>query len=603
VGELPIGYGDLRFESRNREEQRMTKRGLLTCGLSWLMVLGACSGEPNGAEELGEVSQSVVQACTVDSDCLPAVTGRVCSPVNGCVSPAGCYTASGPGVVVGDVVVDDVDPWGDLSVLAGAWCVSGNLTFKNTPLFLLEQVKDLVAVGNTLTVTDNPYLDSLWGFDNLRQALKLTVLRNGNLRTLEGAPRLKTLSSLQVYANPRLQDLWGLQNLTRFSWAEVVNNASLRSLGGLNNVTLVSGYLDIRQNPKLVDLQGLGSVATVGNLVQIMDNPGLLTLDGMPNLRLINSTLRVQRNPALETLSALNGLTSVPTFQVSDNPKLDACELGELATKVSANCSGCVNNGPCGPRLSLTVQGVTDYSKYNEFPYGTTQPGDTLAVELKVFNRSQNPVVLSPARITVNDTFVMASGSAPFLGSPANTVPPSSARYASPWFRLANDAPMGHVVNTLIEVDWTANGQSGTISQSRDVVVDASSYAYGNVYLALRQYGDNLPENGAGQLDGRLVPGERVLTVFALQNLVRSPMVVNGLRLVTDNPYIVELATNVEPGTIVGPADTLFIEPTFLIASNATAGYAYMHFELDYEQNGQPRTANSSFFWPQITVP
>jgi hypothetical protein len=568
-----------------------------------LVTLGACSAEPNRSEELGDVSERLVQACTVDSECLPAVTGKVCSPTNGCVSPAGCYGASGPGVVVGDVVVDDVDTWGDLSVLSGAWCVTGNLTIKSSPLWAVEQARDLVAVGNTIALTDNPYLQSLYGFDNLRQALKLTVMRNPQLTSLEGAPRLKTLSSLQLYANAQLRDLWGLSNLTGFSWAEIVNNPSLGSLWGLHNVASVYGYLDVRQNPKLVNLSGLSSLSSVGNMVQIMDNPGLLSLDGLPSLRRVTSTLRVQRNPVLETISALDGLTTARTFQVSDNAQLDACELGELATKLGADCSGCVRNGPCGPRLSFRVQGVNDNSRYNEFPYGPVQAGDTLNVDVKVFNRSQNQAVLSPARISVNDTFVSAVGTSPFTGSPANTVPPGGERYASPWLRLANDAPIGHVVNARIDVDWAAAGQFGTISRSRDIVVESPSLAYGAVYLAYRQTSDNLPENGVGALDGRFVPGERLLSLLAVQNRERSAVVVRGLRLVTDNAAFIDLTTNVEPGAIIAPADTLFIEPTFSIASNATPSNALLHFELDCEQDGLQITARSPYFWPQITVP
>lgn len=578
----------------------MMKRGLLTCGLGLLMTLGACSAEPDGAEDLGEVSESVVQGCTDDSQCSPAITGKVCSPTAGCVSPAGCYVASGPGVVVGDVVVDDVDTWGDLSVLGGAWCVTGNLSFRNSPLWALEQVRDLVAVGNTITLNDNPNLYSLSGFDNLRQALKLTVMRNPALVSLSGAPRLKTLASLQLYANAQLRDLQGLDNLTGFSWAEVVNNPSLTSLWGLHNVASVYGYLDIRQNPKLVDLAGLSTLSSVGNLLQVMDNPGLVTLDGLPSLRRITSTLRVQRNASLETVSALNGLSTVRTFQVSDNPQLDACELGELATQVAADCSGCLRNGPCGPRLSLSVQGVSDSSKYNEFPYGSTQPGDTLNLDVRVLNRSQNAVVLSPARITVNDAFVSAQGTGPF---PEGSVSPGATRYDAPWLRLANDAPNGHVVKARVDIDWSAAGHSGTISRSRDIFVESASAAYGSVYLAFRQLGDNLPENGAGALDGRFVPGERLLTLLALQNLRRSPVVVRGLRIVTDNPAFVDLRTNVEAGATVAPADTLFIEPTFLIANGATPSNALVHYELDYEQDGLEQTARSSYFWPQVTVP
>jgi hypothetical protein len=57
-----------------------------------------------------------------------------------------------PGVVTGDVVIDDVDTFSDLAALAGAWCVTGNITVKNAPIPDLHGLESLVAVGNTLTI-------------------------------------------------------------------------------------------------------------------------------------------------------------------------------------------------------------------------------------------------------------------------------------------------------------------------------------------------------------------------------------------------------------------------------------------------------------------
>jgi hypothetical protein len=324
-------------------------RQLSGCVVAFAVVnaISGCALNTEPEDETGQAQGAIDTSCVVDSECT---TGSVCAPAGICVRPSNCAAgATGTGVLPGSLVIDATDTLSDIQSLGGAWCITGDLSIKRTALVDVAGLESLVAVGGTVSVEDNPSLTALHGLENLRRAMKLSLFRNSSLASLGALSQLKTLTSLQVYVNPRLTDLSGLQGVASISWAEVVNNAGLTSLTGLHSISSVYSYLDVRQNPLLTDVTGLGAVSSVGNLVQVMDNPNLSSLNGFGNLVSIGNILRVSRNPRLTSLGALGKLSRARTFQVADNPELDSCSLTELASRVGADCSGCVRNGPCLP--------------------------------------------------------------------------------------------------------------------------------------------------------------------------------------------------------------------------------------------------------------
>ena len=324
-----------------------TEWARVLCGVWAGALLAGCSGGAELAEQSGSQHAALVTSCATDAECG---AGFVCTTGNSCVRPSDCYSgASGPGVFAGSLVIDGTDTQADVAALNGAWCVTGDLSVKKTALTELTGLGSVIAVSSNISIEDNPSLLGLQGLSNLRRAGKLALFRNASITSLSGVSKLQTLMSLQLYINPKLADLSGLQGVTYISNAEVVNNAGLTSLNGLGSITSVYSYVDVRLNPLLTDVSGLGGIKSVGSLVQITDNANLQNLQGLDNLTTIGSTLRVLRNGKLTSLSALAKLTRTTTFQVSDNPTLDSCGVTDLATRVGADCSGCVRNGPCPP--------------------------------------------------------------------------------------------------------------------------------------------------------------------------------------------------------------------------------------------------------------
>ena len=325
----------------------MNKWWLSVGSLGMFACLLGCSAGADSGEGTAELASALVSSCTADVQCG---AGFACTASGTCVRPSNCYSgATGSGVFVGSLLVDATDTQADLAALGGAWCVTGDITVKNTALTNVAGLSSLLAVAGTISVEDNASLTNLDGLQNLRRLYKLALFRNSSLSSLAALSRLDTLSSLQVYVNPGLRDLSGLDSVKLISNAEVVNNAGLTSLRGLGSITNVFSYVDVRFNPQLSDLTGLDSLTNIGNLLQVTDNSGLVSLRGTGSVSNIGSTLRVWRNSRLESLSALTSLTRTPTFQVANNPVLDSCNVTAKAAQVAANCSGCTNNGPCAP--------------------------------------------------------------------------------------------------------------------------------------------------------------------------------------------------------------------------------------------------------------
>jgi hypothetical protein len=547
-----------------------------------MLVGGGCSAAGSADASLSSLGSELGTPCENDAACP---IGQVCSTAGSCVNPAACGTsATGDGVVQGSFVVDGADTAGDLAPLAGAWCVSGDLTIRNSDLVTLSGLSSLIAVGGTLSIQDNASLVTLDGLQNLRRLLKLSLFRNPELSGLTALTQLKTLSSLQVYVNPKLSDLHGLDKVTGISWAEIVNNANLESLAGLDSLATVYGYLDIRQDPKLPSLEGLRALRSVGSLVQIADNAKLASLNGLDNLETIGSTLRLLRNPELRSLDALGKLTRAPTFQVTDNPALDGCSVTALAGKLAANCSACVRNGPCAPSLAIAISDLGDAYYRNETPNRQFEPGEKLTFSLGVRNDSASDVHLSPARVVVDDPFVSRVESFPFPLDTARANWPYNNAYPSLW--IANDAPDGHVIDARVEVDWTLGSQSGTLRSSRSITVTNTQQVPADpVTISLRVVVDGSYINGPAGHDQPNPEGRVVFLDLAVRNWVRSTVEAISVRAETNDPYVTGAPSDYL--STLAPADTDYAEPRLILAPDAPDGHEVeVAFQADYYVDG-----------------
>jgi Leucine-rich repeat (LRR) protein len=295
---------------------------------------GACDRDdrcPGFDDRVDSDSDGTADGCDI---CPSAATaGQSCGTGLACNSAGACADAecnentTGPGVLRGSAVIDGTDTQGDLALLAGIWCVTGDVTVNHALLTDLSGLSSLLEVGGNLGIGTSPpgcpwyqcglgngSLRSLHGLENLRRV-------GGDLEVLDQAPDpgiidLTGLSGLRRAGRLLLQspllltDLHGLENLTTLGWLDIAGANQLTSLNGLQNLTSVE-RATFNGLPLLTDLSALSKLTSVDDLT--ITQTGIASLHGLENLTTARQ-IGVGGNPNLTSIDALSGLTSLQSL-------------------------------------------------------------------------------------------------------------------------------------------------------------------------------------------------------------------------------------------------------------------------------------------------
>ena len=294
---------------------------------------------------------------TAGSSCQ--VGAGVCDAFGGCVEPASCDLGlTGPGIIDGDYVVDQVDTATDLAGLADVWCVTGNLSIKSTSLATLDDLSGLVAVGRNLWVFSNPDLVALTGLENLRRVYRLDVQQNAHIQDLNALQDLSA-TAVNVGNNAALSSLVGLSGVQGWLQALSVSQCpSLLTLEGLEGITEVN-TLSISNNTNLQSLSALGGLTRVEFDALFINNDALNNLAGLESLAKVGRDFRVSQSENLASISQLTSLTDFGQWGGEllffDNPRLPECEVQSLAGTLAASCANCSGNLLCDDGSECTT--------------------------------------------------------------------------------------------------------------------------------------------------------------------------------------------------------------------------------------------------------
>jgi hypothetical protein len=221
----------------------------------------------------------------------------------------------------------------------------------NGPLRDLEGLRSLREV-TSLTVMNQPVLESLEGLKSLGALNSLAILSNASLEDLGGLEKVDlTGSSVQITGNERLKSLFGITPPYELAWIEVQSNDLLTSLDRLGGLTRVRDSLRIANNASLQSLAGLDDLRRVQSLT-VLGNDALQELSGLQNLEQVDGSLLISENPSLVSLSELDSLEQAPYFSILSNNVLPTCEaerlLGQLyPTPQYVNIFGNDDYGTC----------------------------------------------------------------------------------------------------------------------------------------------------------------------------------------------------------------------------------------------------------------
>jgi hypothetical protein len=229
-------------------------------------------------------------------------------------------------------VLENLDGIGQLEV-TGSVYVEANPALEN-----IEGLTGLRTLSSTLILSQSPLLTDLEGLRNLtwvRDWLELSDL--SGLTSLGGLRSLSDTRNLLILRNAELRDLEGLGGLvlreSEGGLLQVHDNALLESLAGLSRDNTTPPYLFVAANPSLTDLTGLEHIVRC-TMLDVSDNVGLTSLAGLENLQRL-SELDIQRNAQLASLAGLASLERIEnTFRVTGNPELRSCEAQALSERV-----------------------------------------------------------------------------------------------------------------------------------------------------------------------------------------------------------------------------------------------------------------------------
>lgn len=305
--------------------------------------LDACAADP--AKTAPGVCGCGTSEADLDADgivdcvdeCPPGAQGASCGLHGLCSAGGQCNEiacvagATGPGVFSGNVTIDATNTAQDLALLAGKWCVTGNLTVTGTTLTDLTALAAVESVGATLSVSNNSQLQNLNGL-HLRKAPGLVIHNN---------PLVTSLAPLSSIENTP----YGIQ---------VSGMSSLGSLDGLPSLGAMLGNLTISNNPLLSDLSALESLTSVASIITLLSLPSVTSIESLINLTSANG-LRISSLPALTSLSGLDNLQRATDIELVVLGIQDFTGLGGLTT-----LSGSLNVHGCSALVS--VQGLTSMS-------------------------------------------------------------------------------------------------------------------------------------------------------------------------------------------------------------------------------------------------
>ena len=376
-------------------------------------------------------------------------------------------------VVEGDVMITNQ---ADLDALEGVTHLTGNLSIKTqvasldfSPLSVLQSVSD------NIIILDNPNLQTVEGFPSLIKigdegtadiVGRLTISLNPKLTTLNGFNALKNMGSLDISSNGALVSFSGFEALelaginisdnnalvTLPDFAALVkaqsydhgltfsDNAKLSALPKFERLKSVASF-DISNNDALSVVEGFESLDYVslgfgGNDEQaiiVRENANLTEISGFENATGLDGLI-VFNNPKLKLISGFSKVLSIgigrPAFNILDNPELEEIagfdvleevnpqfELSNLPklTKIPSFDTLKINNGFENFLITGTgLEAVTGFNSLNITNRIIVSENPVLS-EISGFSSQEDGSMVTVSNNDVFDCSVAPQANLPFL--------------------------------------------------------------------------------------------------------------------------------------------------------------------------------------------
>jgi hypothetical protein len=249
---------------------------------------GDASGSPTTDPDSISTLATVTETAT-DPD--PTTTMGDTDPTTDTADPTSDTSAAmvvecpTPGTMLweGDIYIDSVE---DMALLEGYAEIEGDVRIFEPAIDSLDFMACITSVGGNIQVfgTTAPNIAGL-----------------GNLTTLGG--------SLSVSENPNLVEVYGFDGLAEIGGAVIITkNASLTGIFGFDGLGEIKLGINIDENPILTQVAGFDNLVAVGTDtadapnypdLSIAYNPELVSIDGPIGIKALGGQLVIQANPKL----------------------------------------------------------------------------------------------------------------------------------------------------------------------------------------------------------------------------------------------------------------------------------------------------------------
>ncbi len=258
----------------------------------------------------------------------------------------------------------------------------------------LTGLGNLTTIGGALLISENDFLSSLSGLDNLTSVGKLVIRDNDALTNLTGLDNLTSIGDVfNIWWNDTLQSLSGLNNLTQLhSDFSISGNPLLANLNGLENIESIEGEFYISGNNSLTNLIGLDNLTTIDGKLSIGSNNSLTTLSGMDNLTTIQGELYISFNISLTSLSGIENINPdfLTDLYITDNDLLSECDIENICEylttsngyiEIAANAPGCNNQEQV--EEACDEAGILDFNTKNAIAIYPNPTNNEIFIESK----------------------------------------------------------------------------------------------------------------------------------------------------------------------------------------------------------------------------
>ena len=232
--------------------------------------------------------------------------------------------------------------------------VTGNLAIHENATGDITNIgglSDLTSLGGSLTVQNNPALNSFCGLyplfnggyagsysitGNAVNPTAAQIISGGTCPIFVGDITLTTqvqvdgfnytgvTGDLVIYESSpgTITNLNALSQLTFVGGDLSFNhNTAITHLDALSNLTSIGGTLNIQQT-SLANINGLSHLTTLGSLLIAFMNNSLTNIDGLSHVTILNGEIRLFANNALTNVDGLSGIKTAQHIDIVQNTAL-----------------------------------------------------------------------------------------------------------------------------------------------------------------------------------------------------------------------------------------------------------------------------------------